>query len=193
MFLLIFVICLTNNLLSQSFDCYKSDSILTKDVIVAYNDFVSRFNVRSSIVLIDYTNNDTISLMRIVNSQEFYEILYKRPDCFFKSDSNIAYLHTKLYKNFKDTIWLNNIFQESLKILPSIHDVKISWKDNSILFLESEIKVSTYDPAIVEYKIRNGIILNRVFSKKMIFPDSNRLPKNNFYRCYDGIFNPPTR
>lgn len=188
--ILLIVSCLNCNLFSQSFDCYTSDSILSKDIIVAYKDFVTSFNVSNSIVLIDYIKNGSFSTLKMINSKEFYEIFYKRPNCYFKSDTNIAYLFTKHYTDEKDTLWLNQVFIETLKVFPKLNEIKVNWKNNSILSFKRDVKATVYDPPVVEYEIENGIILKRSFSNKMFFPDSHHLPKYNFYRWYDGVFKP---
>ena len=167
---LFFLICETLN--SQSLNCNLGmSSQANANLLVAYNEYVTNYPINYSIVLIDYVQQqDSFSFFRICSSKEIFELFYKKPDCYFLDKTNIAYLYTKDYYQKKDTVWLNKVFQETRKILKS-PDIKVFWKNDSILSIEGYFIAEIYDPVIVEYQVLNEKIVKKYICEKMSYPD----------------------
>jgi len=167
---LCFLICETLN--SQSLNCNLAlSSLENANLFVAYNEYITNYHINYSIVLIDYVQQkDSISFFRVCASKNVFELFYKKPDYYFLDKTNIAYLYTKDYNHKKDTIWLKKVFQETRKLLKS-PDIKVFWKNDSILFIEGYFVAEIYDPVIVEYQVLNKKIVKKDICEKMRYPD----------------------
>ena len=129
--------------------------------------------------------NDSIDIFRLNGSMWSFEMFFKKPDCFFYHRDNIVYLYTENYANKKDTIWLNTVLLETLKLSgrsgKTIIDWSndrtiIDWSKDSIIALPSFTTnyMETYDPIIIEYKIYKGEIIEEKDCNEMLYPHTGK-------------------
>lgn len=171
-FLGIFTNCM---LYSQELICFKSCEFKSKvDLLSAVGDYVSDDPMPNSIVLVDYSKIDSISLFRIVGSLEVFEILFKEPDCYLMFNKNIVYLYTESYVKEKDSVWLEMVFNKTRDIL-HFPKVSIFWRNDSVLKIDEPVLAKVrYSPVVAEYQVYNGVILKKNYCEKMLYPDISK-------------------
>lgn len=157
---------------AQRINCYESVNFYKRaDLNKAIADYVMEDPMPNHLILVDFTEKDSISIFRIVGSLQVFEMLYKKPDCYFIHKNNMVYLYTDSYAQDKNALWLECVFQKTRELL-NYKDIAISWKNDSILEIEgSFILSSEYSPVITEYHVCNGKILSKSYRCKMFYPD----------------------
>ncbi len=172
----IFLEIITNLLIySQDLVCYKSCGFKSKvDLLSAVGDYASDDHMPNSIILVDYSKNDSLNLFRIVGSLEVFEILFKKPDCYLIFNKNIVYLYTGSYVKEKDSVWLEMVFNKTRDIL-QFPKVSISWRNDSVLKIDGPVlsKVK-YSPVVTEYQVYKGVILRKNYFENMLYPDISK-------------------
>lgn len=177
-FLFLLNLLLHNFAHSQAIRCgLDITCIEKKELLNVYKHYISSENVTNKIVLIDYRKVDSFNLYRVTDSENIFEMMYKKPDCFFIKDSNICYIYTKRYLHEKDSVWLDKAFRRSREIL-NAPNIDIAWSNDSVLSIRGYFHVnSEYTPSIIEYKVYQGIIKNKKFVENMFYNVYSK-PKN---------------
>jgi len=154
------------------FNCESIDFKLKDNLHIVIDNYINFLDHKGELILVDYMSNDSIDIFRLGGSICSFELLYKKPDCFFYYRDNIVYLYTENYTNNKDTIWLNNVLLETLKLSGRSGTTIIDWSKDSIIALPSNyIKgYETYNPWIIEYKIYKGKIIEEKNCNEMLYP-----------------------
>ena len=166
-------------------ECDSIDLKFSDNLYTVIDKNINYFKSKNEIILVDYMSNDSIDIFRLNGSMWSFELFYKKPDCFFHHRDNIVYLFTENYANKKDTIWLNTVLLETLKLSgrsgktiidwPKDRTI-IDWSKDSIIALPSLFTNSaeTYDPIIIEYKMYKGEIIEEKDCNEMLYPNTGK-------------------
>jgi hypothetical protein len=160
-------------LFSQEINCAKSIGFHEKnDLLVAVNEY-NNMVIEKSIILVDFIIiNDTINVFYILGSKDIFTLFYKKPDCYFIYNKSIVYIYTSSYTQLKDSIWLQNLFDETRNILcDTSGEINIFWLNDSVADKRTNIYFEgIYEPWVVEYQVSNGIILKKIDHDSMYYP-----------------------
>jgi len=164
-----------NRLNAQELNCFDSIQNVNEQVLMlVVNDYLKADTIDSSILLIDYTQCDSLDVFRIVGSHDIFELFYKKPDCYLKYRNSMVYLFTNKYFEKKDTIWLDSVFYNTIMLF-NYSNAEVLWAKDSIMNIEGYgIFYSEYTPSIVEYRILEGEILERNICSKMLYPSISK-------------------
>lgn len=168
-------ICFFNlNIFAQECFCYKN--VLFKEInslTIVLDDYIPNHAIDKSIILVDYKKSDSLNVFRILETLDVLELFYKKPDCFLKYAEKMIYVYTENYALRKDSIFLEQVFQETLKSLKLTNAKTIvSWKNDSIIFLKNiPVNATIFDPIPIEYRIKDTIILKKEIYYDMIYPE----------------------
>ena len=173
--------------------CVESfvDSIEIHNVLAEY--IADEKPNKELIILIDYLKqNDTLSVITVLESIDHYEVFYRKPECFFIEDNRIIYVRTEKIPS-QNLFFLDRLFFETLTILYFSNDrmnndyykrygkknelvntsYKVCWENNSIesvkgiLFYAKNI----FDPIPMEYTLLNKKIVSKKYVERVLFPD----------------------
>lgn len=153
----------------QEINCYNANIDVNNCELLKIIEEYNLDNLEK-LLLIDYKKSDSINIYRVVGSIQWYEIFFKKPDCYLKHQNIIAYIYTENYYYLKDSIWLSQVFNETLNLF-DISNAVVSWENDSIIKIGNVlVKVISYDPIIYEYHVYNGKILKKIIKPDMIYP-----------------------
>lgn len=178
------------NIYAQSNDkmhCF-GDKQLSKDVVAdikkVFEDFeqINGGGKNENFFLIDLVEKKEINEIYIFPTRYIFEIMFKSPDCYFKSNDRIVYMHTEDYIHANDSCWLENILTETHPILGA-PNFNVSWSNDSVIEpirgtgdLNKASPLYHYDPVPFKYIVKNGEIHSKEIVYKLYYPD-NRRPK----------------
>ena len=157
---------------------------LTSDIRAVYKDFIQTQEGKDEIFfLFDIVEKDDSNEVYILTSKYLFEVMFKRPDCYFKDNGKIVYIHTENYINVNDSSWLKNLLTETHEILGA-PNFNVSWVNDSVIgpiyetgdFNKINPLFTSYDPIPFKYIVRNGLICSKEVVNKVYYPD-NRKPK----------------
>ena len=181
---------LVQNVWSQLDDkiYYVGDKKLNKEMAVDIETIIEDFRQideggkNEKFFLIDIIEKSEFNELYIFPTRYIFEIMFKRPDCYFKWNDIIVYLYTEDYLHVDDSVWLKNVLTETHQVLGT-PDFKVSWANDSVIepiWNTGEYNKITptyhYDPILLKYTIKNGTIRSKEVVDKLYYPD-NRKPK----------------
>lgn len=176
--------------MSQLYDKiqYVGNKKLSEDIISDIEIVIENFRQidgggkNEKFLLIDIVENDNSNEFYILATRYFFEIMFKRPDCYFKYNDTIVYMYTKDYIHVEDSTWLKKILTETSQVLGA-PDFKVSWINDSIIEpiqgtgdVDNIIPAYRYHPFLYKYIIKNRKICSKEVIQKVYYPD-NRKPK----------------
>lgn len=156
---------------------------LVSDIEAVFEDFIQMdWEKNERFFLIDIVEKDEYNELYIFPTRYLFEIMFKRPDGYFRNNDTIVYLYTEDYLHVNDSVWLKNVLTETHEVLGA-PDFKVSWDNDSVIgpipgsgdFNNIEPKY-LYDPVPFKYIIKNGNIISKEIVQKLYYPD-NRRPK----------------
>lgn len=157
---------------------------LVSDIETAFKDFVQTDagGKNEKFILIDLVKKNEFNEIYLFSTRYIFEIMFKRPDCYFKCNDRIVYLYTEDYIHVNDSNWLKNVLTDTRQIL-GVPDFKVSWANDSVIGpikdtgdFSKITPIYHYDPIPLKYIIKNGKIYSKEIVSKLYYPD-NRRPK----------------
>jgi hypothetical protein len=194
---------------SQHINCNNNNQIDFSIINSVLSDYIESEEPDSGIIiLLEYKQkNEFTTILTVLESINHYELFYRKPKCYFIESNRIIYVITDESENKVDTIFLDNLFYETLKTLyysnskivenccsKSMRDntliknsYRVNWCNDSILSMKgvvASLKYMSFDPIPVQYILIKGKIESKNYVKKVLFPDYG-IPKgtsNYFFR-----------
>ncbi len=167
---------------------YIGDKKLSKEIIADIKTVIEDFEQitvggkEEKFFLIDIVEKKEFNEIYIFPTRYVFEIMFKRPDGYFKSNNKIVYLYTKDYIHVNDSNWLKNILTETHLIL-GVPNFKVSWSNDSVIGpiantgdFDKMTVATSYDPVPYKYIIKDSEIYSKEIVTKLYYPDS-RKPK----------------
>lgn len=162
----------------------KLSKELVSDIEIAFEDFmrIGAGGKNEKFIFIEIVEGDDFNELYLFSTRYIFEIMFKRPDCYFKSNDTIAYLYTKDHIHVDDSVWLKNVLTETHQVLGA-PDFNVSWPNDSVIgpiWGTGDINKITptyhYDPVPFKYIVKKGNICSKEIVDKLYYPD-NRKPK----------------
>jgi hypothetical protein len=166
---------------------YIEDNELSNEVVydieVAFEDFMQTGagGQNEKFFLIEIVERDNFNELYLFSTRYIFEIMFKRPDCYFKcNDTIITYLYTKDHIHVSDSTWLNNIMKETSIVLGA-PDFNVVWSNDSVIGpiwgtgdMNRTDAMFFYDPVPFKYIVKNGDICSKEVVYKLYYPDDRR-------------------
>ena len=107
---------------------------LVCDIEVVFEDFMQTAGggKNEKFIFIEIVERDDFNELYLFSTRYVFEIMFKRPDCYFKCDDTIAYLYTKDHIHVNDSVWLKNVLAETHSVLGA-PDFHVIWSNDSVI------------------------------------------------------------
>lgn len=157
---------------------------LVSDIEIAIEDFMQTEagGKNEKFILIEIVEGYDFNELYLLSTRYAFEIIFKRPDCYFKRNDTIAYLYTKNHIHVDDSVWLKNILTETSAVLGA-PDFNVVWSNDSIIGpiwgtgdVNNISPRFMYDPVPFKYIVKKGNICSKEVISKLYYPD-DRKPK----------------
>jgi hypothetical protein len=196
-------------MLSQQVEVNADKQINLSFVHVVLSQYIkSEKPEKNLIILIDCIFTDTISVFTVLESENQFELFYRKPQCYFIDSDRIIYIHTNnIQTTCVDTVYLDNLFYNTLKILyysnENVNDdffkelkrenvlthdsYQVSWRNDSIVSMKGVltwVKHMSFDPVPFQYIVKDGKVINKKIVKRVLLPDigSPKGTANHYFR-----------
>ena len=155
---------------------------LVSDIELVFEDFMQTGagGKNEKFIFIEIVEGDDFNELYLFSTRYVFEIMFKRPDCYFKCNDTIAYLYTKDYIHVDDSVWLKNVLTETHVVLGA-PDFNVSWSNDSVIgpiWSTGDVnKIDAmffYDPVPFKYIVKNGNICSKEVADKLYYPDDRR-------------------
>ncbi|SCD20151.1 hypothetical protein PSM36_1328 [Proteiniphilum saccharofermentans] len=173
--------------LSDNIHCVGEKGLspgLVCDIEIAFEDFMQTGagGKNEKFIFIEIVEGDDFNELYLFSTRYAFEIMFKRPDCYFKRNDTIAYLYTKDHIHVDDSVWLKNILTETSAVLGA-PDLNVVWSNDSVIGpiwgtgdVNNISPRFMYDPVPFKYIVKNGNICSKEVADKLYYPD-DRKPK----------------
>lgn len=196
--ILIITMLLINILIicSQQMNCNNNNQPDLKLIKNVLSDYIKSEEPDTGIIiLVEYKQKDNFTtICTILESNNHYELFYRKPQCYFIESGRIIYVITDKAESIADTVFLDNLFYETLKTLyysnnatikncckengkdnTLIHgSYRVSWYNDSIMSMKgilSTMKFMSFDPIPFQYIVVKGEIESKKHVDRVLFPD----------------------